>query len=126
MLVQMPVFIALFYVLRSAVELRFAKFLWIKDLSEQEALFAGAGLPFDVNILPFAMAATMFVQQKMTPQTGDPQQQKIMQFFPLMLLVLMYSMPSGLLLYWTTSNALMIGQQVLNLRKKKKEEAAAA
>ena len=125
MLVQFPIFISLFYVLRSAVELRFAEFLWIADLSEQEAILSGV-LPIPLNILPVAMALTMFIQQRMMPQTGDPQQQKIMQFFPIMLLVMMYKMPSGLLLYWTTSNASMIGQQLITKYQKKKKEGAKA
>ncbi|MFT5124264.1 MAG: YidC/Oxa1 family membrane protein insertase [Verrucomicrobiales bacterium] len=123
MLIQIPVFIALFGVLRSAVELWNADFLWVLDLSEPERMIAhifpfGGGL----NVLPLAMAASMFFQQKLMPQAGDPTQQKVMQFMPLMLLVFCYQMAAGLLLYWTTSNLLAIAQQ-LHRNKKKDVEA---
>ncbi|WP_052881217.1 membrane protein insertase YidC [Kiritimatiella glycovorans] len=122
MLIQIPVFIALFWVLRSAIELRFASFLWVADLSEPENLFADA-LPIALNILPLVMAGTMFLQQKLTPTAGDPQQQKMMMFMPVMLLFILYPMPSGLVLYWTTSNLLMI-VQLLWRRRKEAGEAA--
>jgi len=115
MLIQIPVFIALFVVLRSAIELRFASFLWIKDLSEAENLFPfGYSLPLlgwsAINILPILMAATMFWQQKLTPSTGDAQQQKIMMFMPVMMLFFFYNFAAGLSLYWTTNQVLMIVQ----------------
>ena len=121
MFVQMPVFIALFTVLRSAVELRFAPFLWIADLSEPEGLLAGV-LPFPsggLNILPLAMTGTMILQQKLTPSAGDPQQQKMMQFMPLMMLFIFYNMSSALVLYWTVSQLLSILQLVMQQRKEK-------
>ncbi len=121
MLIQIPVFIALFVVLRSAIELRFAHFLWIKDLSQPENLFPGI-LPFglSLNLLPIFMAATMFWQQKLTPSAGaDPNQQKIMVFMPVMMLVMFYNFASGLALYWTTQNILMIAQQLLMKKKSK-------
>ncbi len=120
-LIQIPVFIALFVVLRSAIELRFAHFLWIKDLSQPENLFEGM-LPFglSLNLLPILMAATMFWQQKLTPSaSADPNQQKIMMFMPVMMLVMFYNFASGLALYWTTQNVLMIVQQ-LTMKKKSK------
>jgi YidC/Oxa1 family membrane protein insertase len=110
MLVQIPVFIALYTVLRSAVELRFAPFLWVADLSEPENLFAGV-LPFSLNILPLAMAAVTIVQSKLTPAMGDPMQQKMMTWMmPLMMLFFFYSMPAALSLYWTISTILAIAQ----------------
>lgn len=118
MLIQIPVFIALFVVLRSAIELRFADFLWIKDLSEPENLFPGQ-LPFgfSLNILPILMAVTMFFQMKFSPTAGDPAQQKIMALMmPVMMLVFLYNFAAGLALYWTTQNLLMIVQQ-LTMRK---------
>ncbi len=127
MFVQIPVFIALFTVLRNAIELRFADFLWIADLSTPENLFAGK-IPFvdSLNILPLLMSASMIWQQKMTGAAPaatpeQQQQQKMMMFMmPIMMLFFFYSMPSGLVLYWTTSNLLMIGQTGLrNLKKKK-------
>jgi YidC/Oxa1 family membrane protein insertase len=110
MLVQIPVFIALFVVLRSAVELRFAPFLWIRDLSEPEGILAGV-LPFGgLNILPLLMTATTIWQQKLTPSSADPQQQKIMMFMPIVMLFLFYNMASALVLYWTVSQVLAIVQ----------------
>jgi YidC/Oxa1 family membrane protein insertase len=123
MFVQMPVFIALFTVLRSAVELRFAPFLWIADLSEPEGLLAGV-LPFPaggLNLLPLAMTGTMILQQRLTPTAGDPQQQKMMQFMPLMMLFIFYNMSSALVLYWTVSQVLSIVQLVMQQRKEKAE-----
>ena len=109
MVVQMPVFIALFNVLRSAVELRFARFLWIRDLSEPEGILAGT-LPFGgINILPLLMTATTIWQQKLTPTGGDPQQQKMMMLMPIFMLFLFYNMASALVLYWTVSQLLAIG-----------------
>lgn len=120
MFIQIPVFIALFAVLRSAIELRYSSFLWISDLSEPENLFAGM-IPVvgSLNILPLLMSATMMWQQKLTPTAGDAQQQKMMAvMMPVMMLFFFYSMPSGLVLYWTTSQVLMIAQLLI---KKKKE-----
>ena len=111
MLVQIPVFIALFTVLRSAVELRYASFLWIADLSEPENLFPGI-FPFGgLNILPILMAVTMGLQSALTPSTGDKQQQRMMMvMMPIMMLVMFYSFPSALSLYWTLSQVLSIVQ----------------
>jgi YidC/Oxa1 family membrane protein insertase len=129
MVVQIPVFIALFTVLRNAIELRYSGFLWISDLSQPENLFAGS-IPYigSLNILPLLMSASMIWQQKLsTPATAatpeQQQQQKMMMFMmPIMMLFFFYSMPSGLVLYWTTSNLLMIGQTGFrNYRKKNKE-----
>lgn len=111
MLVQIPVFIALFTVLRSAIELRYAPFLWIADLSEPENLFSGI-FPFGgLNILPILMAVTMGLQSALTPSTGDKQQQRMMMIMmPVMMLVMFYSFPSALSLYWTLSQVLSIIQ----------------
>ncbi len=124
MLVQIPVFIGLFYVLRSAIELRFARFLWIRDLSEPESLIEfGFTIPLlgwdSLNILPIFMAVTMFLQQKLTPMPsqGDPRQQQVqrsmMKFMPVMMLFILYNFASGLALYWSTQNVLMIVQQLI-------------
>ena len=112
MLIQIPVFIALFNVLRSAVELRYAPFLWIADLSEPEGLFAswfpiGGGL----NLLPILMAASTALQSAFTPSSGDAKQQRMMMvFMPLMMLFMFYSFPSALSLYWFLSNLISIAQ----------------
>lgn len=130
MFVQIPVFIALFTVLRNAIELRYAGFLWITDLSTPENLFAGQ-IPVigSLNILPLLMSLSMIWQQKLTPQAASTpeqqQQQKMMMFMmPIMMLFFFYSMPSGLVLYWTTSNLLMIAQ--ISLRNRKKKDPVAA
>ena len=127
MVIQMPIFIALFTVLRSAVELRYASFLWIADLSEPEGILAGV-LPFPsggLNILPLAMTATMVLQQRLTPSAGDPQQQKMMAFMPIMMLFVFYNMSSALVLYWTVSQLLSILQLVMQQRKDKLSVAPA-
>jgi len=109
MLIQIPVFIALFTVLRSAVALRFSSFLWITNLSEPENLLAGV-LPIPLNILPLVMTAISLLQQRMTPAGGDPQQKKMMMFMPIMMLFIFYKMPSALVLYWTVSQLLAVLQ----------------
>ena len=110
MLIQIPIFIALFIVLRSAVELRFAGFLWISDLTQPENLFAGV-LPVPLNILPILTAVTMGLQTHLSPSTGDPAQKRMMTWMmPIMMLFFFYSMPSALCLYWTVSQALSILQ----------------
>ncbi|MEI7901737.1 MAG: YidC/Oxa1 family insertase periplasmic-domain containing protein [bacterium] len=117
MLIQIPVFIALFTVLRSAVELRYAPFLWIGDLSEPENLLAGV-LPLPLNILPFLMSGTMALQSYLTPSMGDPQQQKMMMvMMPIMMLFMFYSFPAALSLYWTVSQALSIVQMLMMRQK---------
>lgn len=113
MLIQIPVFIALFNVLRSAVELRYAPFLWITDLSQPEALGANSWFPWfgGLNILPILMAVTMALQSALTPTAGDKNQQKMMIIMmPVMMLVMFYSFPSALSLYWTLSQVVSIIQ----------------
>jgi len=124
MFFQLPIFIALFRALRTAIELRQAGFLWIDDLSRPDTLFS---LPWylpvlgnEVNLLPFVMAITMVVNQKMMPKTADPQaeaSQKMMKWMPLFFVLLLYHMPSGLTLYWTTSTLLGIAEQILVRRR---------
>ena len=118
MLIQIPVFFALYKVLLIAIELRGAPFIfWIHDLSEKDPYY----------ILPIVMGITMFVQQKMTPATGgNPQQQKFMQFMPIIFTFLFLSFPSGLVLYWLVSNLLSIAQQFYVNRRLAKEAAEAA
>jgi YidC/Oxa1 family membrane protein insertase len=119
MVIQIPVFFALFTVLRSAVELRFAPFLWVQDLSEPEGLLADV-LPIPLNILPLLMTATTVLQQKMTPMGGDPAQRKMMMMMPVVFLFMLYNMPSALVLYWTTSQGLAILQMQMQKNKEKK------
>ncbi len=120
MLIQIPVFFALFNVLRSAIELRYAGFLWIGDLSGPENLFQGMiPLVGSLNILPLVMAATQAWQQHLTPSAGDPAQQKMMMFMPVIMLLFLYSMPSALVLYWTANQVMMIVQLLWQKRMKK-------
>ena len=118
MLIQIPVFIALFNVLRSAVELRYAPFLWITDLSEPEGLFA-SWFPFGgLNLLPILMAVSTALQSYFTPSTGDKKQQQMMMvMMPAMMLIMFYSFPSALSLYWFLSNIFSIVQMWLIRRQ---------
>jgi len=124
MVIQIPVFIALFTVLRSAVELRYAGFLWIQDLSEPEGLlrefFTAVPYISALNILPIFMTILTFLQQKMTPSSVDPQQQKIMMMMPVVFLFILYNMASGLVLYWSVNQLLSILQLVLQKKTKAK------
>ena len=124
MLIQIPVFIALFNVLRSAVELRYAPFLWIADLSEPEGLFAG-WFPFGgLNILPILMAVSTALQSYFTPSTGDKKQQQMMMvMMPAMMLIMFYSFPSALSLYWFLSNIFSIVQMWLIRRQTAAKQA---
>ena len=126
MLIQIPVFIALFNVLRSAVELRYAPFLWIGDLSEPEALFS-SWFPFGgLNILPILMAVSTGLQSAFTPSTGDKSQQKMMMIFmPAMMLFMFYSFPSALSLYWFLSNLFSIVQMWIIRRQTAAKTGAA-
>ena len=114
LLLQMPVLIGLFYALRTSIGLRHAPWiLWIDDLSQPATLFTIPGIDFPVRVLPLIMGASMFVQQKMMPQTGmDPVQARMMLvMMPGMMLLISYTFPSGLVLYWTVSNLLGIAHQ---------------
>ncbi len=122
-LLQMPIFFALYKVLYVTLEMRHAKFyLWIKDLSATDptnffTLFSL--IPWDppsflhVGVLPIIMALTLYFQQMLNPQPTDPTQAKVMKFLPLIFLFMFASFPSGLVLYWSCSNILSITQQVL-------------
>ncbi len=116
MVIQIPVFFALYKVLLQTIELRHAPFfLWITDLSAPDRLPVGFDLPFigGIPVLTLLMGATMFLQQKMTPATGDPTQQKIMMFMPVIFTFMFLNFASGLVLYWFVNNLLSIGQQYL-------------
>ncbi|NCU79656.1 MAG: membrane protein insertase YidC, partial [Burkholderiaceae bacterium] len=100
--VQIPVFIALYWVLLSSVEMRNAPWiLWIKDLS----------VPDPYYILPVIMAVSMFVQTKLNPTPPDPLQAKIMMWMPIVFSVMFFFFPAGLVLYWVVNNILSIAQQ---------------
>ncbi|MGI9270230.1 MAG: membrane protein insertase YidC [Woeseiaceae bacterium] len=101
-LIQMPFFLAFYWVLLESVEMRQAPFaLWITDLSVRDPLF----------ILPLIMGASMFFQQKLNPQVGDPIQVKVMQIMPIIFTAFFAFFPSGLVLYWVTNTLLSIAQQ---------------
>lgn len=106
--IQIPVFIALYWVLLESVELRQAPFiLWIKDLA----------MPDPMHILPVIMGATMLIQQKLNPAPPDPMQAKIMMFLPVLFTGLFWNFPAGLVLYWIVNNSLSILQQWYITRK---------
>ena len=117
MVIQMPIFLGLFYMLRTASELRHEPFLWVSDLSMPDTIAQIGGFP--INLLPIIMGVTMFLQMSMMPvsPTADPMQQKIFKFLPFIFLVFLYSFSSGLVLYWTVQNILTIIQQkIINNR----------
>ncbi len=117
MLVQLPVLIGFYRVLVSDIALRGASFLWIKDLAQPDTVASPAGFP--INPLPLVMTAATIWQQKLTPQSGDPQQQKMMMFMPLLMLVFFYKAAAGLTLYWTLQTVLSLLQQWWTMRKEK-------
>jgi YidC/Oxa1 family membrane protein insertase len=115
MAIQMPVFIGFFTMIRSAIELRGARFLWIADLSKPDTLFMIPGTHFPFNLLPLLMGGSMLWQSHLTPPSPgmDPAQAKMMRYMPLMFLVFLYNYSSGLALYWTVNNVLTIVQTKL-------------
>jgi YidC/Oxa1 family membrane protein insertase len=114
MVVQIPVFFALYKALMFSIELRHAPFFfWINDLAGPDNLFGQLfGLPFALGPLPLLMGASMFVQQKMTPSQMDPMQAKMMLALPVVFTFMFLNFPSGLVLYWFVNNILTIGQQM--------------
>lgn len=130
-LVQFPIFIGLFFMLRTSSDLRFAPFLWVKDLSAPEHLFSwGVNVPFlgeYFNLLPLLMGVTMFFQMRMTPTpVTDNMQRRIFQMMPFIFLLFCYRFPSGLVIYWTGQNLITIFQQWLTNRRKDDEPARPA
>ncbi|KAA0913395.1 membrane protein insertase YidC [Psychrobacter sp. ANT_WB68] len=112
-LMQMPIFLALYWVLVESVELRHAPWiLWIRDLSAMDPWF----------ILPLLMGASMFIQQQLNPQPADPMQAKVMKFLPIIFTAFMLFFPAGLVLYWTVNNLFSMTQQYLINRKVEEEQ----
>jgi YidC/Oxa1 family membrane protein insertase len=114
MVLQIPVFFALYRMLNAAVELRHEPFmLWINDLTAPDRLNIGFDIPYlgGLPVLTLLMGITMFIQQKMTPSGGDPRQEQIMLIMPVMFTVFFVNFPSGLVLYWLVNNVLSIAQQ---------------
>jgi len=117
-LIQLPVFVALYQALLNCIELRHASFIpyipgtdiiWLADLSVKDPFY----------ITPLVMGATMFLQQWLSPAMGDPQQRKIMMIMPVVFTVMFINFPSGLVVYWLCNNILSIIQQSWTLRKTK-------
>jgi YidC/Oxa1 family membrane protein insertase len=114
MVLQIPVFFALYRMLNGAVELRHMPFmLWIDDLTAPDRLNIGFSIPYlgGLPVLTILMGVTMFIQQKMTPSTGDPRQEQIMLLMPVVFTVMFVNFPAGLVLYWLVNNVLSIVQQ---------------
>ena len=106
-LLQLPVFVALFNVLYTTIDLRQAPFaLWIRDLSDKDPYY----------VLPILMGVTMMAQQKLQPSQMDPRQARLMLLMPAFMTILFLSFPAGLVLYWMTSNLLSIGQQAVTMK----------
>ena len=126
-LVQIPVFFALYKVLFVTIEMRQMPFYgWIQDLSERDptSVFNLFGLlPYDVpsflmiGAWPIAMGVSMFIQQKLNPAPTDPMQAKIFMFFPLFLTIILAPFPAGLVIYWTVNNILTMAQQVFIMKR---------
>jgi YidC/Oxa1 family membrane protein insertase len=113
MLLQVPVFFALFNVLRSSIELRQAEWLWVHDLSIPDTIFTFPWVNLPLNPLAITMGAGMILQQRLMPTSADPAQQKMMGFMSLFFVFICYSMPSGLTLYWTVNQICSIVQYKL-------------
>ena len=112
MLLQIPIFLGLYWVLFNSVELRGASWLgWVTDLSQKDPYF----------VLPFLLAMTMFLQSHLNPPTGDPAQARLMKIMPIAFSVMFFFMPSGLVLYWLVNNILTITQQWLITRSIEKQ-----
>lgn len=110
-LLQIPVFIALYSTIDSAAELRHTSFLWAHDLAQPDTVATIWGI--GINPLVLVMTALMVLQQKMTPSPMDPMQQKMMLIMPVVMLIFLYSLPSGLTLYWTVSQIFSIFQLLM-------------
>lgn len=108
MLVQIPIFFGFYNMLGKAVELRNSSFLWVQDLSQPDTV--ARLLNFPINVLPLIMAVTMFVQMAIQPKSGDPAQQRIFMFMPLIFIFFCYNFASALALYWTVQNLFSIVQ----------------
>ena len=125
MLLQMPIFFGFFFMIRTAIELRGASFLWVKDLAKPDTLAIIPGLNFipfistpeglPINLLPIFMGATMLWQARLTPMSPgmDPAQAKMMKYLPAIFILFLYNYSAGLALYWTVQNLLSVLQTKL-------------
>lgn len=114
--VQIPVFIALYWVLLASSEMRFAPFLYLDNLAAPDALF-GTYFTVPVGLMPILMAITMFIQTKLNPTPPDPVQAKLMTIMPIVFSVMFFFFPSGLVLYWLVNNIYSIAQQWVITRR---------
>ncbi len=110
--IQIPVFISLYWVLLSSVEMRNVSWLWVNDLAKPDNFFGV--LPFinvPIGILPIVMAISMFIQTRLNPTPPDPIQAKVMLYMPIVFSLMFFNFPAGLVLYWVVNNVLSIAQQ---------------
>ena len=129
-LLQFPIFIAFFNLLRNSSDLRFAEFLWMNDLSMPDASIPLPGGPYPllgsaINVLPFVWLVSMYFQMKMMPQPSiDNAQAKVIKWMPFIFFPFTYYFSSGLVLYWTTTNGFSIFQQWITNRNRDEEDVA--
>ncbi len=114
--VQIPVFIALYWVLLASSEMRFAPFLYLDNLAAPDTLF-GTYFGVPIGLMPILMAVTMFIQTKLNPTPPDPVQAKLMMIMPIVFSVMFFFFPSGLVLYWLVNNMYSIAQQWVITRR---------
>jgi YidC/Oxa1 family membrane protein insertase len=132
MIVQIPIFYALYVALSVSVEMQNAPFIclghlpkWVPFVGAQDLWICDLAAHDPTYALPLLMGASMFFQQKMTPVMGDPRQAKMMLFMPVVFTFMFLNLPSGLVLYWTLSNVLQIAQQKYMERRAKVERPPA-
>lgn len=128
MVIQIPIFIALYTAFSDTIDLWNSPFLWVKDLSEPDVIWTSPAIPYftqtgiGLNLLALLMVGTQIFQTRMTSVSMDPNQKMLMYVMPVMMLYIFWNMPSGVTLYWTFQNVLSIGQQWVTNHLKKTEE----
>ncbi|EQA73914.1 membrane protein insertase YidC [Leptospira noguchii] len=128
MVIQIPIFIALYTAFSDTIDLWNSPFLWVKDLSEPDVIWTSPAIPYftqtgiGLNLLALLMVGTQVLQTRMTSVSMDPNQKMLMYVMPVMMLYIFWNMPSGVTLYWTFQNVLSIGQQWITNHLKKTEE----
>jgi len=122
MLLQLPIFWALFQTLRNAYELRYSPWiLWVQDLSACDCLFRVGSIP--INMLPLIMGLIMFLQQRLTTAVSDPTQKRMMYIMPIIFTLMFWGFPSGLVLYWLTNSVFSVFVQIFVLRQYEKNSS---
>ncbi|WP_241547844.1 membrane protein insertase YidC [Leptospira stimsonii] len=128
MVIQIPIFIALYTAFSDTIDLWNSPFLWVKDLSEPDVIWTSPAIPYftqtglGLNLLALLMVGTQIFQTRMTSVSMDPNQKMLMYVMPVMMLYIFWNMPSGVTLYWTFQNILSIAQQWITNHLKKTEE----